>query len=409
MGTRRKKMARPSPTRRPRPGLRGVSPIWSGGKWKFRAFVRRRGRARAGPLRETAIEAQQDYLDMGQRWDEELRQGEPDRRSPPIHGTMPRATIRQALDLAIERAKARGVTDLYVVHQLTPTARFLVAHLDPSKPIARLSVDDVIDYVRRVRGPRRGDNTIRDKDLMLLDMAARAAGVPSPVPAAKEQMTTLRRRKHTSTVVPIEEFRELIGRIRASDPVQFPAAQHHADIFELVAYTGIRAGELARLRAKDIDVKRCEISVQQAKNRARPRIIPLPRRLAPVLERLRDAALAGAVERGDTEDLLVPGGMPTLSTLCSVWKRRLGDPRLNLRHIRHAVASALARGGVAIVDVSHVLGHTNTSTTDRYLHSLLEGERMREAMGVLEDSGHSSIVTRPASISARKKARRKPA
>lgn len=61
MGEQQRK---PRPNRRP--GMTGIQPIWSGGRWKWRAVTRTGDgdRKRYGPLRTDQREAHRDYLGL---------------------------------------------------------------------------------------------------------------------------------------------------------------------------------------------------------------------------------------------------------------------------------------------------------------------------------------------------------
>lgn len=371
---------RPSRHRRPKSGIRGVHPVWSEEKWKWRAFVRRAAGdppQRVGPYRDTKNEAAEDYLRIAREWDEELRSLAGNHSASRHLKANPRATFGQALDLVIERARQRGAGDYYIEHQLKSVDKYLRKWIAPARALALIGVDDIVLYARDAHADGRHVNTIRTKDLPQIDRAFRCAGVPSPIPAAREQLA-LRAHHAPKAPLKIQEVRSIIRRIRKSDRKKYPQASRHADILELTWQTGIRSGEFARLTADDLDVANCVVHVRRAKNRARPRSLPVPARLRPVLKRLKDQA--------DPETgLLVKGGMASIGALIADWKDRLGERRLNMRNLRRAAASHLARKKWATVDVSKVLGHTSTVVTERYIASLLEVEELREIMASLDD------------------------
>ena len=60
----------------------------------------------------------------------------------------------------------------------------------------------------------------------------------------------------------------------------------------------------------------------------------------------------------------------------------------NFHALRHSGASVMDNNGVPIGSIQRILGHTNRSTTEIYLHSL--GESEREAMAVFEFASGNS-------------------
>ena len=53
-----KKPRRPRKTKKPKAKYPGVSPVWSGGTWKWRARPKFNGRQEWGPVRESEEQAQ---------------------------------------------------------------------------------------------------------------------------------------------------------------------------------------------------------------------------------------------------------------------------------------------------------------------------------------------------------------
>lgn len=368
-------LARQSPHHKPRTPL-GVRRRWDPSKkrWRFRAIVKRHGIQHASAWTDDPYEAAKAYIETAEEIDNAARTNELGRQGDP----WPNATLDQALSAAIAQARARGVGEGTIKAQWRSEGKLLIRYFGRDTRLREIDVHAVIRFVRAARADGRTDTSIRTKDLFHLDHAFRAAGLPSPVQAAKKVVTNLRDGKKAPDVLTLEEAKSIIARVRASDPDEYPAAQRDADILEITLYTGIRAGEWSRIRREDIDTKRCLIHVRLAKNRARPRSLPVPERLRPALDRLKASA--------DTATgRIIGGGMGTTGTICAKWKDRLNEPRFQgLRSLRRCVASALADISVPLVDISLMLGHTSTSTTDRYIHSLQEGKRLRKAIEDLD-------------------------
>jgi len=124
----------------------------------------------------------------------------------------------------------------------------------------------------------------------------------------------------------------------------------------LAAFTGLRRGELVRLRA--VHIQGDLIYVRQGKT-GRSRTVPAVDHIRFALRRLPLGAHA------DTLTHAVHAAMPGT---------RFHD-------LRHTAASMLIQAGVPLYTVGTILGHSDARTTKRYAH--LAVRDLREAMGKL--------------------------
>lgn len=122
-----------------------------------------------------------------------------------------------------------------------------------------------------------------------------------------------------------------------------------ADFLRLAIWTGCRKGELFSLRPKhryangvllDTDTKTGE-----------PRYVPVPEDLRHLLDKL-PLPVTPQVVRKDFERARVLAGLPDV---------RIHD-------LRHSYGSRLAALGMPTKTIGTLMGHANTSTTNRYLH-----------------------------------------
>lgn len=111
----------------------------------------------------------------------------------------------------------------------------------------------------------------------------------------------------------------------------------------VAAFTGLRRGELARLRP--INVQGDLIYLQTTKS-GRPRTVPVVHHVSFALRRLPFGAHA--------------------DTLTHAVQR--GLPGVRFHDLRHTAASFLIQAGVDLYRVGAILGHLDTRTTRRYAH-----------------------------------------
>jgi len=143
----------------------------------------------------------------------------------------------------------------------------------------------------------------------------------------------------------------------------------------LMAFAGLRCGEVASLRAEDIDPTSCTLRVT-GKGET-PREIPMH----PFVARELD----GAPRRGWVFTDPATGQPYTpaqVSKLVGRHLRAIGATHDNAHRLRHRFASALLEAGADIADVSQLLGHASLATTQGYAQASLR--RMRRALALLD-------------------------
>jgi integrase len=173
-------------------------------------------------------------------------------------------------------------------------------------------------------------------------------------------------------------------------------------IVRVAAHSGLRAGELAALRIRDVNLLRGHVEVRRTVARGKDgwtfgtpksarstRDVPLPRS---VLEELREY-LALHPHRSDPSAALWPGrrkggygatrapldwdGQINIGTIYANQFRpaldRLGIQPARWHDLRHFYASVCAHAGVDIRKVSRWMGHANINTTDSIYTHLFNG------------------------------------
>lgn len=162
----------------------------------------------------------------------------------------------------------------------------------------------------------------------------------------------------------IERLREPPGREVYLTPAQIrslassmPTPSGRAAIL-LLAYTGLRSGELLAITREDIG--KGALTVRLSKS-GKSRTVPLA---APLLPYARYLPLS-------------------LSYSALQWAFRsarikAGMPHVRLHDLRHSAASMLINAGVDLYTVGKILGHSTPTTTQRYAH--LADATLRKAM-----------------------------
>jgi integrase len=215
------------------------------------------------------------------------------------------------------------------------------------------------------------------------DAATLAFYSPEQVEALAEALSAGAHRDPSRPAVSEEE-----AAARASDDGQ------DADLVRVAAYAGLRRGELVALRWRDVDfaghkliVRRAlsgETEVRSTKSR-RAREVPLPDQSAAALQRLR---LRG--EFTGPDDYVFAnrfGRRLDPSALRRRYERArdaAGLDPLRFHDLRHTYGSLLVAGGIDLPSIKAAMGHSQISTTERYLHARPAGEladRFTRALG----------------------------
>ena len=178
-----------------------------------------------------------------------------------------------------------------------------------------------------------------------------------------------------------------------------------ADAVRVAAYAGLRMGELLALHVEDVDwagaaliVSRAiSAGVERGTKSGRVRQVPLADHAGRALARVLDR-----------DDFTGRGEF----VFCNVYGRRLDGSALRRRYIRardavglrplrwhdlrHTFGSLLVAGGIDLVSVKDAMGHSQLSTTSRYLHARPARERAAAFTAAFGADVTAGIGGRPA-------------
>jgi integrase len=148
----------------------------------------------------------------------------------------------------------------------------------------------------------------------------------------------------------------------------------------LAFHTGMRMGEILKLKWKDIDLKNRIISVETTKNNER--------RTIPINKTLHESLKSLLVHLG-TDNLFPNISSQQLSNAFTRACKRAGIKDFRFHDLRHSFASYLTMGQQNLRTVQTLLGHKDLRMTMRYSH--LSDQTLKEAVSLLEGFPNSLI------------------
>lgn len=148
----------------------------------------------------------------------------------------------------------------------------------------------------------------------------------------------------------------------------------HRAILTLAYSSGLRVGEVVRLRMDDFDVERKTIHIRQGKGKKDRYTV------------LSEAALAvihSYVALYAPKHWLFPGQNPsshlTERTVQKVFEQTLAkaaiQKQVSVHSLRHSFATHLLEDGIDLRYIQELLGHESSRTTERYTHVTLKAVR----------------------------------
>ena len=187
-----------------------------------------------------------------------------------------------------------------------------------------------------------------------------------------------------------------LGDALAAAEAADPRHRVPANIVRLLLLTGARMGEALGLRRERIDLVRGLVRLGDSKTGPKALVLSAP------AQRL----LAELLRDGPQEGLLFPGPRPfrrgapqPYGGLKRFWASlsqaaQLGDCRIH--DLRHTHASVGVAGGSSLLIVGKLLGHSQSSTTERYSH--LADDPVRQAADAIGNRIAAALTGKSAEI-----------
>jgi integrase/recombinase XerD len=144
-------------------------------------------------------------------------------------------------------------------------------------------------------------------------------------------------------------------------------------IVALLAGSGLRRNELARLEVSDIDLERGTVLIRFGKGR-KQRVVPIwGEMLASVQEHIKSLPEGSDLWPGQHGVRLTAGGIwylvKRLAKLAGI------EHRVTPHSLRHSFATAAHADGMDLITLKNVLGHSNLGTTQGYIHPSVDTMR----------------------------------
>ena len=188
-----------------------------------------------------------------------------------------------------------------------------------------------------------------------------------PICARTLQLQMLKEGPKLPRDVPVAQLRQLLAQI------EIDAASTHAGIrrmgiidrawFLLMLHSGLRTGEVRRMRQADLDVEGQRVRIEQSKG-LKDRIVPLSPATISALRAYLD--LRGPA---DSDPVFIYRHQPLSVSYCyerlRTYAKRCGL-RVTPHQLRHSCATLLLNAGAPILTVQTVLGHKHIDTTLGY-------------------------------------------
>ncbi len=265
-------------------------------------------------------------------------------RSERGRGVAPAATVER-----FERILRAQEKSPWTVKQYTHIARTFLAWVQ--KPLDEVTLRDLERYREFLVLERHYSKNSVYTTIRGLVSLFRSFGF-----ALADNLEAPRRGERLPRYLSVDEMHRLIE-------VVAPSARDSA-IVQVLAYGGLRVGELCHLLLEDLELERGLLHVRSGKG-DKDREVILDERARGAIERY----LAERREAANGSPRLFPVTPVTVERMVRLAAERAGIPRRVTPHmLRHTLATSLLAGGCDIRYIQKLLGHASVATTQIYTH-----------------------------------------
>jgi integrase/recombinase XerD len=282
--------------------------------------------------------------------------------------------------------------------------RFVAAskHRNPATlDLEAISPEIVLAFLNYLEQERHNKTSSRNVRLAAIHAFFRyvATHAPERMEQAQRILGIPFKRTRTGTIDYLEED-EIRAVLECIDRSTSHGRRNYA-LLAVLFNTGARAQEIVDLNACDLQLDPPPQVTLFGKGRKR-RICPLWPQTAQVLKQFAEEAQLDMrsntpLFRNQRGQRLTRFGLGYILSKCiqssAVKCPSLANKRLHPHSARHSTAMLLLKSGVALVDISHWLGHVSVNTTNRYASADLEMKRQ----AIARAGALASSVTPPRS------------
>lgn len=169
-----------------------------------------------------------------------------------------------------------------------------------------------------------------------------------------------------------------VGEVRSL--IEATNNQKHKSILRMLYSTGLRMGELVKLKPSDIDSHRMVVRVQQGKGKKDRYTILTQAMLAQLRDYWRGYRPRVYLFEGRTPGQAISGR--TVQQVFKKCMKKAGIRRqVGVHVLRHCFATHLLDAGVDTLTIKSMMGHVNLSTTARYIH--VQNKRLEKVPDLL--------------------------
>ena len=266
---------------------------------------------------------------------------------------------QKASTITLEDAVRRYLEEVAIHHKGIAADRYrlcaMVKRLGKTKPINTITSKDVASYKVERQKEVKSASVRRELNILssLFETAKNEweiAVLDNPVTAVKRPLDSVARDRR---LTPTEREQLLSESLRKG------SQQLHLAIL-IALNTGMRQGEILKLRWDDIDYARNQIAVRDTKNRSN-RVIVLSTALKSVLMNTKN-----------TDETLFTISASGLQQAFRKLVKRLQIRNLRFHDLRHEAISTFFEMGLSVPEVQLMSGHRTLDQLMRYSHANIE-------------------------------------